>query len=178
MTMFGTIFSPNTGPIYSVNGFYQRGGALPAKINTPIVVAPNPGQSRVAPPTPTPVPAVLAPHIITTTVAPTTVPPNPGGPNVLPPGPSSPVVSTPSGTADSGASGTAGSSPTTDSGRLLDMLGTLFKSQDVAQSMAPVSFAPTDTGTSATTTGGGSSGGIILVVVVLAVAAFWYFHTH
>jgi hypothetical protein len=164
MTALGTFFSG--GNLWGAQNVIYTAPKTTALAPAPAPVV-NTGQSRVSP-----APALLAPHIITTTsTAPT-------APIETPQAPAPSVVSTPSGVADSGASGTAGSSPTTDSGRLLDMLGTLFKSQDVAQSMAPVSFGPTDTGTSATTTGGGSSGGIILVVIVLAAAAFWYFHTH
>lgn len=71
---------------------------------------------------------------------------------------------------------TGGSS--NDTALLLNALGSLFKSQEVGQSMAPVSFAPTDGGGATTTDGGGGSkvGAILFLAVLVIGGAYWYTH--
>lgn len=165
MAAIGTL-ATNSGPIFAVNGFYQRGGALPSRIVTPITVAPvNTGQSRVAP-APTPAPAVLMPKILTTTVNNVPIgPPPPSGPT-----PDPYVAPTTTGPTTGASSGSTG---TSDTSRLLDMIAGAFQPQAVAPSLAPTSVSSTSTTDPTASSGPNPLAFVVLAVVVIA-GIMWY----
>lgn len=74
---------------------------------------------------------------------------------------------------------TGGSSSGTDTDKLLGLLSSLWQGQEVAPSMAPVSFAATDTNTDATGgAGAGSSKGPLILVALLVIGGIvWYVKT-
>lgn len=137
-------------------------GPTPPPSRVPVPTSRLPLTPKTVPP-PNVDPIVQGGTILTETV------PNMGG------GGSAPPTGGTSGTVTNPGS-TGGSSDT--NALLLNALGNLFKSQDVGQSMAPVSFAPTDGGSATTTDGGGGSkvGALIFLGVLVAGGAYWYTH--
>jgi hypothetical protein len=149
-----------------------------------IIRAPAPKAPTAPTTTPPPsripltVPKFVPPVILVDPIVPTTAPtaPAPTGGGGAPTGGGG-GGGTGGTVTDSGSTGGGGAS-SDDNARLLNALGSLFKSQDVAQSMAPVSFAPTGGETGATTADGGGSkvGAIIFLAVLVAGGAYWYTH--
>lgn len=174
MSAIGVLASNSAAPIFSVNGFYQRGGALPTKITTPIVQAPTNIFSRVSPPpTPTPVPAIqpakLMPRILTTVAPPppTTVgdaPPQGAAVQPAPSGASSADQSTPGGTG------------TSDLSRLLDTFASLYAPRELTPALAPTSVV--ETGTSNGSASGGSNYGIVIVIAIALLGGVWWYMKH